>query len=68
MKVEIRKTDYPRKSASFSVWVVNENGTLLCAHPETYEATARVVAAAMASLIRTQGGRALVLATAAELG
>ena len=68
MKVAIRKTEYPRKAAEFSVWLTDEAGVeLFCAHPQTYEATAKVVAAAMASLVKTQGGRALVLAAANEL-
>jgi hypothetical protein len=68
VKVTIRKTDYPRKAPGFSVWVVSDDGAkLFCAHPETYEATAKLVAAAFASLIKTQGGRALVLAAAADL-
>jgi hypothetical protein len=68
MKVEIRKTEYPRKAPGFSVRVMNDDGaTLLCAHPETYEAQAKIVAVAFESLIRTQQGRALVLAAAADL-
>jgi hypothetical protein len=68
MKIAIRKTEFARKAPGFSVWVVDDAGVeLFCAHPQTYEHTARVVAAAMASLIKTQGGRALVLAAANEL-
>jgi len=68
MKVEIRKTEYARKASGFSVWVLGDDGTgLFCAHPETYESTAKLAAAAFASLIKTQGGRALVLAALADL-
>ena len=69
MRVAIRKTEYARKAPGFSVWVAGNDGVeLFCAHPQTYEATAKVVAAAMASLVKTQGGRALVLAAVGELG
>jgi hypothetical protein len=69
VKVSIRKTDYARKAPGFSVWVVDDAGAeLFCAHPETYEHTAKLAAAAFASLIKTQGGRALVLAAAVDLG
>ena len=69
MRVTVRKTEYSRKSPGFSVWVVDDAGAeLFCAHPQTYEHTAKVVAAAMASLIKTQVGRALVLAAVGELG
>ena len=69
MKVAIRKTDYARKPSGFSVWVEGDDGAgLFCAHPETYKATAKVVAAAMGSLVKTQAGRALVLAAVGELG
>ena len=51
------------------MWVEGDDGSeLFCAHPQTYECTAKVVAAAMASLIKTQVGRALVLAAAVDLG
>jgi len=69
MRVAIRKTEYARKAPGFSVWVEGDDGVeLFCAHPQAYEATAKVVAAAMASLVKTQGGRALVLAAVGELG
>ena len=69
MRVSIRKTNYERKAPGFSVWVVDDAGAeLFCAHPQTYEHTAKVVAAAMASLIKTQVGRALVLAAAVDVG
>ena len=69
MKISIRKTEYRRKAAGFAVWVEGDDGSeLFCAHPQTYECTAKVVAAAMASLIKTQVGRALVLAAAVDLG
>jgi len=68
MRVAIRKSEYARKAPGFSVWVTDDAGVgLICAHPETYECTAKLVAAAMASLIKTQGGRALVLAAVADL-
>ena len=69
MRVAIRKMEYARKAPGFSVWVAGDDGVeLFCAHPQTCECTAKVVAAAMASLIKTQGGRALVLAAAVDLG
>jgi len=69
MRVTVRKAEYARKAPGFSVWVESDDGVeLFCAHPQTYEHTAKVVAAAMASLIKTQGGRALVLAAAVDLG
>jgi hypothetical protein len=69
MKVTIRKTEYPRKAPCFSVWVTDDDGVeLFCALPQTYECTARVVAAAMASLIKTGAGRELVLEGACCLG
>ena len=65
MKVEIRKTEYARKAPGFSVWVTDQAGVeLFLAHPQTYECTAKVVAAAMESLIKTEEGRALVRANA----
>jgi hypothetical protein len=69
VKVEIRKTEYPRKAPGFCVWVTDDDGVrLCCAHPETYEAQAKIAAAAFASLLKTQSGRALVLAAWHELG
>jgi len=69
MKVTIRKTVYPRKASGFSVWVTDNDGVeLFCALPQTYECTAKVVAAAMASLIKTGVGRELVLEGACCLG
>jgi len=69
MRVTVRKTEYARKAPGFSVWVEGDDGSeLFCAHPQTYECTAKVVAAAMASLVKTQVGRALVLAAVGELG
>jgi hypothetical protein len=67
MKVTIRKTEYPRKASGFSVWVTDDDGVeLFCALPQTYEAHAKLASAAFASLIKTQGGRALVLAAVAS--
>jgi len=69
MKVEIHKTDYPRKRAEFSVLVTGAGLTDIgfCALPATDEPRARVVAAAMERLIETEKGRALVLAADAEM-
>lgn len=68
MKVAIRKTEHPRKAAGYSVWVLGDDDVeLFCAHPQTYEAHAKLAAAAFASLLKTQGGRALVLAAVADL-
>lgn len=69
MRVTVRKTEYARKAPGFSVWVESDDGVeLFCAHPQTYEAQAKLAAAAFASLIKTQAGRALVLAAVGELG
>jgi len=63
-KVVIRKQEYPRKRTGFSVWVKNTSDDSqrwgFCAHPETDEATAEVVAAAMELLVATEEGRAMV--------
>jgi hypothetical protein len=73
MKVAIRKTEYPRKPAKFSVWVTDEKSEaqgmpgFFCALPQNEEPCARVVAAAMERLIQTEEGRALVVAADAEL-
>lgn len=69
MKVAIRKTDYPRKRAEFSVLITGAGLTDIgfCALPLTDEPRARVVAAAMERLIETKEGRALVVAADEEL-
>ena|SRR5882762_470877 len=54
MKIEMQKTEYPRKAPGFSVWVTDDDGVkLYCAHPQTYECTAKLVAAAFAALLQT---------------
>jgi hypothetical protein len=66
MRVEIRKTEYPRKRPQFSVWLANEQSEahgipgFFCALPQNDEPLARVVGAAMELLIKTEKGRALV--------
>jgi hypothetical protein len=68
MKVIIRKMEYAKKQPEFSVWITDASSEaagsmgFFCACPNTNEASAAAVGAAMKGLVESEDGRQLVLA------
>jgi hypothetical protein len=68
MKVVIRKMEYAKKQPQFSVWITDASSEaagsmgFFCACPNTSEASATTVAAAMERLVESEEGCQLVLA------